>query len=142
VNSRSLDVPQIERTSPRYTERPAGEASKGGPDYIDVSGMLGRQPSETDQRLDRGGLEVANKAGPPLRPRKGVYTRQDRSLDEISDRAGNRTPVGVLGFCEPPQRDEIYYDRRPDLETDDRLTALAAGPRPAHARRGGRELFW
>jgi hypothetical protein len=101
VNSPTFDVPQIECALPRCTERSAGKASKRGADRIDVSGVLGGQPPEADQRIHRGEREVAHEAGPTLRIRTRRCAGQDRPLDEISYRPGNRTPVGVIGFREP-----------------------------------------
>jgi hypothetical protein len=50
--------------------------------------MLGGQPSETDQRVDRSGLEIANQAGPVLRTGHdpGSPARQDRSALEAITR--------------------------------------------------------
>jgi hypothetical protein len=101
VNSPTLDVPQIECALPRYTERSAGKASKRGPHRIDVSGVLSGQPPEADQRIHRGGREVAHEADPTFQIRTRRCAGQDRPLDEISHRPGSRTPVGVIGFSEP-----------------------------------------
>jgi len=125
-NLPSLDVRQIDRAPPRHTECSTGKSSKSDPDRIDISGVIGGQPTETDQRFDSGGREIAHDAGPTLRIRTGRCTGQDRPLDEIGQRSSDRTLIDTIGFGEPAQRDEIRYDPRPDVEADDRLAATAA----------------
>jgi hypothetical protein len=52
------------------------------------------------------------------------------ALDEIGQRSGDRTLVGLIGLRESVQRDESRYV----------LPARRRFPRPTHARRSGRRL--
>jgi hypothetical protein len=121
----------------RDSQRSAGKATKGFGDRAEVVLLIGRQPSEVDEGLDRAVLYRAHETELVMRARRRRYTRLHRPLNEAGQGPGNGALVGMIGFGEPAQPDEICYYARPDFNGNDGLTLPAPLAGSPHSLRTG-----